>query len=153
MQLSVGHTWDGTPLPRPAAALRLYADEATDLLHLTVEAPFYGDPPPPGPPGPCWGLWNHEVVELFLLGDDDRYLEIELSPHGHHLVLVLHGERNPIQRELPLDYAARIIAPGRWLGEARLSRLAFGVGQGEWQDTQWVGDEVTVRFDLLLSPD
>jgi len=37
-------------------------------------------------------------------------------------------------------------------GSARLSRLAFGVGQGEWQSTEWVGDEVIVRFDLLLSP-
>jgi len=36
-------------------------------------------------------------------------------------------------------------------GSARLSRLAFGVGQGEWQGTEWVGDEVTVRFDLLLT--
>ncbi len=38
----------------------------------------------------------------------------------------------------------------RLSGGARLSRLAFGVGQGEWQDTEWVGDEVEVRFDLLL---
>lgn len=37
-------------------------------------------------------------------------------------------------------------------GEATIRRLPFGVGQGEWQSTEWVGDEVVVRFDLKLKP-
>jgi len=42
---------------------------------------------------------------------------------------------------------------GAWLkGAARLKRLDFGVGQGEWQDTSWVADEVTVKFALHLLP-
>lgn len=63
-------------------------------------------------------------------------------------------ELRGVKREVPLRFT---YAPGRsgagMEGTARLSRLAFGVGQGEWQDTQWVGDEVTVRFDLLLPAD
>jgi polyisoprenoid-binding protein YceI len=35
-------------------------------------------------------------------------------------------------------------------GETRIRRLDFGVGQGEWQDTKWVGDEVAIRFRLFL---
>jgi polyisoprenoid-binding protein YceI len=35
-------------------------------------------------------------------------------------------------------------------GGTTVRRLDFGVGQGEWQDTRWVGDEVTVRFSLFL---
>ncbi|HEY5623259.1 MAG TPA: YceI family protein [Gammaproteobacteria bacterium] len=35
-------------------------------------------------------------------------------------------------------------------GAVTLSRLAFGVGQGEWANTDWVGDEVDVRFSLRL---
>ena len=35
-------------------------------------------------------------------------------------------------------------------GEAPLKRLEFGVGQGEWQSTQWVDDEVVVHWDLRL---
>ncbi len=35
-------------------------------------------------------------------------------------------------------------------GEAPLKRLEFGVGQGEWQSTQWVDDAVTVHWDLRL---
>lgn len=37
-------------------------------------------------------------------------------------------------------------------GDATIRRLPFGVGQGEWQSTEWIGDEVVVRFDLKLKP-
>ncbi len=37
-------------------------------------------------------------------------------------------------------------------GGAGLSRLAFGIGQGDWASTEWVGDEVDVRFELRLQP-
>ncbi len=37
-------------------------------------------------------------------------------------------------------------------GKADLRRLEFGVGQGEWSATEWVGDEVGVLFDLKLLP-
>lgn len=37
-------------------------------------------------------------------------------------------------------------------GSASLRRLAFGLGQGEWTSTEWVGDEVDVRFELRLQP-
>ena len=43
-------------------------------------------------------------------------------------------------------------AGARLRGHARFQRLDFGIGQGEWQDTQWVGNEVEVRFDLRLVP-
>jgi polyisoprenoid-binding protein YceI len=37
-------------------------------------------------------------------------------------------------------------------GSASLKRLEFGLGQGEWASTEWVGDTVDVRFELRLSP-
>ncbi len=37
-------------------------------------------------------------------------------------------------------------------GSASLKRLAFGLGQGEWASTEWVGDEVDIRFELRLQP-
>jgi polyisoprenoid-binding protein YceI len=37
-------------------------------------------------------------------------------------------------------------------GGATLRRLEFGVGQGEWAATTWVGDPVDVAFDLKLLP-
>ena len=36
-------------------------------------------------------------------------------------------------------------------GQTTLRRLDFGVGQGQWQSTDWVGNDVTVRYSLTLT--
>ena len=39
-------------------------------------------------------------------------------------------------------------------GEVAISRLDYGVGQGDWSNTEWVGEDVTIRFELHLeAPD
>jgi hypothetical protein len=43
-------------------------------------------------------------------------------------------------------------AVGYLSGLATLQRLDFGVGQGQWQSTEWLGNEVTVRYSLVLAP-
>lgn len=35
-------------------------------------------------------------------------------------------------------------------GVAAIKRLDFGVGQGEWKDTEWVANDVKVNFTLQL---
>lgn len=125
MILKVAHSWDGAPAD-PAEIATLTLRRASDALRIEIDAPYHGDPPPPGPPGPTDGLWDFEVVELFVAGaaDEDgraRYTEIELSPHGHHLVFELVGTRHVVRRCLPLDYRAAI-AGDRWRGEAVLER-------------------------------
>ncbi|MEO8225221.1 MAG: cytochrome b/b6 domain-containing protein [Gammaproteobacteria bacterium] len=40
--------------------------------------------------------------------------------------------------------------PARLTGSAALERLAFGVGQGDWQDTTYVGNAVEVQVDVRL---
>jgi polyisoprenoid-binding protein YceI len=37
-------------------------------------------------------------------------------------------------------------------GDSTVHRLEFGVGQGDWADTTWLGDAVDVSFDLSLRP-
>ena len=37
-------------------------------------------------------------------------------------------------------------------GSAQLKRLDFGVGQGEWKDTEWVADGVKIGFVLQVAP-
>jgi len=117
--LVVAHTWDGDPVePAERATVRV----ALAPTHLTIEidAPYHGDPPPEAPVGPTDALWKHEVVELFL-AHGARYTEIEVGPHGHHLVLRLDGYRHVLDERLPLDYSAHIDG-GRWRGVARLVR-------------------------------
>lgn len=90
--LQIRRRWDGTPAPHAehASVALTLTDES---LLVTVDAPFEGDPAPEHPRGATPGLWEHEVVELFVQGPDGRYTEIELGPHGHHLVLRLTGVR------------------------------------------------------------
>jgi polyisoprenoid-binding protein YceI len=35
-------------------------------------------------------------------------------------------------------------------GEVTVARLDFGVGQGEWQSTEWVGNEVKLQYKVPL---
>ena len=57
-----------------------------------------------------------------------------------------------VTRDVPIDFNFETQDSGAWLrGAARIRRLDFGVGQGEWQDTEWVGNEVGVKFALKLA--
>jgi hypothetical protein len=88
---------------------------------VDIEAPYHGDPAPASAPGTFESLWEYEVVEVFVAGDDGHYLEIELGPHGHHLVLQLDGVRRVARRGLPIDFETTIEA-GRWRGRAIVPR-------------------------------
>jgi hypothetical protein len=120
VELVVGSTWDGRSIAAEEL-VRVRLSLTAGDLRIVVSAPFHGDPPPPGVPGPTDRLWEHEVVELFVAGEDDRYTEVELSPWGHHLVLRLHGVRRVVGVELPLAFRARRCG-ARWVGVARLDR-------------------------------
>ncbi len=109
-------TWNDEPL-RPDERVRLEL-RLGPAIEVEVEASFHGDPPPSAPPGRCERLWEFEVVELFLLGRDEQYLELELGPHGHFLALRLAGRRRVVADDLPVEYAAERHG-ARWLGRAR----------------------------------
>jgi hypothetical protein len=126
VRLSIASTWDGNPITEREIAQVDARVEGDDLVVL-VDAPFGSSAPPPGPPGPFWKLWEHEVVELFVAGPSERYLEIELGPHGHHLVLQLDGVRNIVRREIPIAFTARVVG-SRWTGEARMPRTLLSAG-------------------------
>lgn len=127
-RLVVAHTWDGAPVGADErASVDLVLGDG--VLRVDVEAPWHGDPPPPGPPGPTPRLWEFEVVELFLLGADERYLELELGPHGHQLALQLRGRRNVEAQGLALAYAAARQG-ARWRGSARVPRAWLPPGLG-----------------------
>jgi polyisoprenoid-binding protein YceI len=36
-------------------------------------------------------------------------------------------------------------------GEVTIKRLDYGVGQGEWQSTEWVGDEVKLQYKVSMA--
>jgi polyisoprenoid-binding protein YceI len=58
-----------------------------------------------------------------------------------------------VTREVPIEFTFEKKNGSAWLkGSAQLKRLDFGVGQGDWQDTSGVANEVKVNFVLLLKP-
>jgi len=92
-------------------------------LVVTFEGPYYNEPliaDTVPVDQPFLGLWNYEVVEAFFLGNDGEYIEIELGPKGHYVLLLLKGPDNLITYQMPLtNYTAQCsTVSGRWLGQA-----------------------------------
>ena len=63
--------------------------------------------------------------------------------------LTLRGDT----KDVPIDFQFVSTGPQAKLdGTAKLKRLDFGVGQGDWKSTEWVADAVKINFSLLLKP-
>jgi hypothetical protein len=116
MDLPIAMTWDGKPL-EPAERAHVRVARVGQEFTIAIQAPFHDDEPPARAQGSCPGLWSYEVVECFLVGEDERYLEVELGPHGHYLLLSLHGARNIVRQGMPAAYQAQIDRQrARWRG-------------------------------------
>ncbi len=111
--IRIERTWDGDPVADDEA-VGLSLELGEDDLRVEVDAPYHDDPPPTSE-----DLWNYEVVELMMLGSNQTYVEVELSPHGRSLWLFLKGPRKIVRRETPLDYRA-VIQGARWQGHAQI---------------------------------
>ncbi|MEW6219924.1 MAG: hypothetical protein AB1634_10370 [Thermodesulfobacteriota bacterium] len=123
--LRIAALWNGQPAGAAGeATVRFQADG--HFLQVEIQASFHGDPAPCGPPGPRDRLWEHEVVELFLVGAAERYLELEMGPHGHYLVLSLAGIRQVVASH-PADFCASING-SRWQGRLRLPAVLLPSG-------------------------
>lgn len=56
-----------------------------------------------------------------------------------------------VTKDLRLPITLRATAAGLELsGEVSLKRLDYGVGQGEWKSTEWVGDDVKLQYKVAL---
>lgn len=92
-------------------------------LTIKVSAPFYDDPKLPDMsqnPGTMDKLYDYEVVEVFLLGSNEHYLEVELGPRGQYLVLQLAGYRNVTRSLIDIPHYQAQIDGHRWHGLATI---------------------------------
>jgi polyisoprenoid-binding protein YceI len=56
-------------------------------------------------------------------------------------------------KDVAIDFQFTQTAAGAKLeGGAKLKRLDFGAGQGDWKSTEWVADAVKISFSLVLKP-
>lgn len=80
----------------------------------------------------------------FVTGNDCSSFEGRLSCAGE---LSLKGRTAPITIEVQFAGDG-----GSLNGTAQLARSTFGIGEGEWADPGTIGEEVTVRFKVVLKP-
>jgi polyisoprenoid-binding protein YceI len=87
-----------------------------------------------------WPEARYKAISIRQLGGNQFVADGELT---------LRDIKQPIQIALELTLEENG-ERGQLIGTASLNRLDFGVGQGDWTDTKWVGDEVNVQFDLHI---
>lgn len=119
---AINTEWNGSKINHAPVTFQISA-QGSRTVRISVSGPFFNDPdPPPCKAGSaCDGLWDYEVAEVFFLGKQEKYLEIELSPHGQHLLLLLNGVRKKFLDKLPIEYAATIDrAKNTWNGTAKI---------------------------------
>jgi len=80
--------------------------------------------------------------------------QIIRTPSGYDAVgkLTLRG----VSRDFHVPFSFRTADEqgkpiGYLLGKTSLKRLDFGVGQGDWKSTEWVGNDVSVTYSLRLA--
>jgi polyisoprenoid-binding protein YceI len=57
-----------------------------------------------------------------------------------------------VTKDVSIDFQFQSGSGAKLEGSAKLKRLDFGVGQGEWKSTEMIGDGVKINFSLLLKP-
>ena len=58
-----------------------------------------------------------------------------------------------VTKDVPIDF--QFVSAGgqtKLEGTAKLKRLDFGAGQGDWKSTEWVADAIKINFSLSLKP-
>jgi len=77
---TIASTWNGSPI-QVADNVQLHINNQNNQsLILKIEAPFYNDPAPPSEAGPLRNVTDYEVVHLFLLNEDEEYLQVSIGP-------------------------------------------------------------------------
>ncbi len=89
LSLRADRLWNGSNCPDDRLWTNVFVSQIREGLLVRVEAPMLHDQKVPDAPmgSRVEGLWEYDVVELFLVGPGHTYLEIELGAGGHFLVL------------------------------------------------------------------
>ena len=74
------------------------------------------------------------MVELFFVGENGEYTEIEMGRYGHHLILQLDAPRSIIHKEIPMQYEV-LDGDYRWAGRG-------------FVDKKWLPEKI-VRFNAF----
>ena len=96
LELKVTHLFNGDPCPDNRIWAELSLSRLRDGLGVLVRGPMIHEQRiPEGAIGSrVDGLWEYDVIELFLVGPGHQYLELELGAGGHWLLLSFDSIRH-----------------------------------------------------------
>ncbi len=106
--LRVDRLWNGSDCPDDRLWAEVFVSQTKEGLVIRAQAPMLHDQKVPDAPmgSRVEGLWDFDVVELFLVGPGHTYLEIELGAGGHFLVLGFDSIRH---RSNAFEYFAPVL--------------------------------------------
>ena len=94
IRLPITHFWDGEPCSNPGLHGEVRILPVKEGLEVVASLPHQPVPALPDAPAGArvHGLWQFDVVELFLAGAEG-YTELELGPGGHFLLFRFSAPR------------------------------------------------------------
>ena len=114
-RLLIATTWDGVEIPR-SENVSVGVRVGRWSIRVEIDAPYHADPPPPDPRP------KTPAIEDLAAGEPSRdYTEIELSPHGHFLILRFAGLRRRTAIVRPREVRTEIRGH-RWSGWMAVDR-------------------------------
>lgn len=145
LRLKIDRFWNGEPCGDSSACAQVWLSHSEAGITLKVEAAVYAEQMiPVGPTDkPFEGLWDYDVVELFLVAENGHYLEVELGAGGHWLVLGFDGVRHrsnsypdlQTERHYETDgkvWTSSIVIPWAIVPQPVTNLNAYAICQGEF---------------------
>ena len=156
VSLRVDKLWSGGVCSDDRLWAQLNLSKQTEGLRVCVKAPMIHEQRVPDAPmgSRVEKLWEHDVVELFLVGPGHQYLELELGAGGHWLLLSfdsIRHRRDSFETFKPIvkfkktsekSWTSEIIIPWKMIPENLRALNVFAIMAGQFMAMSPVpGDE------------
>ena len=144
--LRVDRLWNGGACPDDRLWAELKLSKKPTGLRVRVSSPMLHEQRVPDAPmgSRVEKLWEHDVVELFLVGPGHQYLELELGAGGHWLLLSFDSIRHrrdshetfkPIvkfKKTSEKIWTSEIVIPWKLIPENLRALNAFAIMAGQF---------------------
>ena len=129
LRVAVGRLWNGQSCPneRLGALVELQQNERGVLMRVITRSLSSSKIPEASVGSRVDGLWEYDVVELFVVDEDGQYLEVELGVGGHYLVLGFDAPRHLVADFADYSFETHhaVLADGRCVNEILIPRDLF----------------------------
>jgi len=95
LYFEIDKMWNGDPCGGESLHTEVWVMKKQGGLEVRVHSPQLPNQSLPNAPHDTRveGLWKYDVVELYFVGEDGTYTEVELGAGGNYLVLSFNGVR------------------------------------------------------------